>query len=269
MNAFAPMNALHLIPYHLAKLHVLCHEQPCLADSFLHDGHFVCANHCISECRLCLLFLHVYHSGDTLEYLDCAMFSTSSNCKSVHDNRFHGDEVFDPRSDLSQGRGDDAEHPTIIPMYTQAYAFGPKVNSLLSESSFSACKTWMLLQVRTLCILRYTRGDHGEPKDQGQACTEVKEGEGRRASYYSGRTSGPSLDIQPDPRKSGIGHPESNAKAQRSPDIRPSPWTSSSSRSPGHPAPSPGNPSPHHKMQPEPSKFSPDIQPEARTYGSS
>ena len=36
---------------------------------------------------------------------------------------YHGDEDFDPRSDLSQGRGDDAEHPTIIPMYTQAYAF--------------------------------------------------------------------------------------------------------------------------------------------------
>ena len=29
---------------------------------------------------------------------------------------YHGDEDFDPRSDLSQGRGDDAEHPTIIPM---------------------------------------------------------------------------------------------------------------------------------------------------------
>ena len=28
---------------------------------------------------------------------------------------YHGDEEFDPRSDLSQGRGDDAEHPKIIP----------------------------------------------------------------------------------------------------------------------------------------------------------
>ena len=54
---------------------------------------------------------------------------------------------------------DDAEHPTNIPMYStttpqapsahmlrpRAYAIGPKVNSLLSESSLSACKTWMLL----------------------------------------------------------------------------------------------------------------------------
>jgi hypothetical protein len=103
MNVFAPMNALHIILYHLDKLHALCHEQSCRTDSYLLDGHFVCANHCISECRLCLLFLHVYHSGDTLEYLDCAMSSTSSNYTFVHDNRFHGDEDHDPRSDLSQG----------------------------------------------------------------------------------------------------------------------------------------------------------------------
>ena len=118
MNAFAPMNDLHIILYHLVILHALCHEQSCLTDSYFLDGHFVCANHCISECRLCLLFLHVYHSGDTLDYLDCAMPSTPSNYKSVLDNRFHGDEDHDPRSDLSQGGGDDAEHPTFIPMYT-------------------------------------------------------------------------------------------------------------------------------------------------------
>ena len=103
MNAFAPMNALHLILDHLDKLHALCHEQSCLTDSFLHDGHFVCANHCISKCCLCLLFLHVYHSGHTLVYLDCAMPSTPSNYKSVHNNCFHGDEDHDPRSDLPMG----------------------------------------------------------------------------------------------------------------------------------------------------------------------
>ena len=218
------MNALHTIPYLLDKLHAPCHAQSCRTDSFLHDGHFVCANHCISECRLCLLFLHVYHSGDTLEHLDCAMSSTSSNYKSVHDNRFHGDEDHDPMSDLSQGRGDDAEHPTIIAMYSQACTFGPKVNSLLFESSLSACKTWMLLQVRTLCILRYTRGDHGEPKDQGQVCAGVNEGEGRRVGFYNGWTSGrspdirSSPDIRPDTRKSGA---PSQKLDPASPDIRP------------------------------------------------
>ena len=29
---------------------------------------------------------------------------------------YHGDEEFDPRTDLPQGRGDDAEHRKIIPM---------------------------------------------------------------------------------------------------------------------------------------------------------
>ena len=29
---------------------------------------------------------------------------------------FHGDEDFDPRTDLPQGRGDDAEHSKVIPM---------------------------------------------------------------------------------------------------------------------------------------------------------
>ena len=99
------MNALHILLYHLDKLHALCHEQSCRTDLCLFDGHLVCAKHCILECRLCLHFLHVYHSGDTLEYLDCAMSSTPSNYKSVHNNHFHGDEDHDLRSDLPQGGG--------------------------------------------------------------------------------------------------------------------------------------------------------------------
>ena len=106
-----------------------------------------------------------------------------------------------------KGGGYDAEHPTIIPMYTRSYAIGPKVNSLLSESSLSACKTWMLLQAWTLFILRYTRGDHGEPKDQGQACAEAKEeetvttGPGHPApARTSGPTPGNSAPITEDTR---------------------------------------------------------------------
>ena len=198
MNAYAPMNALHLIPYHLAKLHVLCHEQPCLAESFLHDGHLVCANQCISECCLCLLFLHVYHSGDTLDYMDCAMSSTSSNYKSVYDSRFHGDEVFDPRSDLSQRRGDDAEHPTIIPMYTQAYAIGHKVNPFLNASPSHSYETWLLPNVKTLCVLRNRGDDHGDARSIGQVHTEADQQVLQVESpwSYSGRTSGRSPDIR-------------------------------------------------------------------------
>lgn len=125
MIAFSPMNTLHTIPYLLDKLHAPCHNKSCRTDSFLFDGHFVCANLCISKCRLCVLFLHLYNSGDTLEYLDCTMSCTLSNYKSVHDNCFHGDEVFDLRSDLSQGRGYDAEHPVIIPLYTTTSPHAP------------------------------------------------------------------------------------------------------------------------------------------------
>ena len=60
---------------------------------------------------------------------------------------YHGDEDFDPRSNLSQGRGDDAEHPKVIPMdlptspttplgpmtRARAKAIEHKVNSLLFE----------------------------------------------------------------------------------------------------------------------------------------
>ena len=68
-----------------------------------------------------------------------------------------------------KGGGDDAEHPTFIPMYTpttlqaprghtkrpRTYAIGHKVNSLLSESSLSTCETWLLPHAWTLHTLRY------------------------------------------------------------------------------------------------------------------
>ena len=118
-----------------------------------------------------------------MEYLDCAMSSTLSNYKSVHNNRFHGDEDHDPRSNLSQGGGDDAVHLTIIPMYTSTtpqapkghtirprpYAIGQKANSLLFEPSLSTYETWLLPHAWTLHILRYNQDDHGGSKDQGQA----------------------------------------------------------------------------------------------------
>ena len=82
---------------------------------------------------------------------------------------FHGDEDFDPRSDLSQGRGDDAEHPSIIPMgastspstprgpttRARSKAIEDKVNSLLSEIPLSTQETWLLPQTETLCVIRY------------------------------------------------------------------------------------------------------------------
>ncbi|XBJ01192.1 hypothetical protein VPH35_020886 [Triticum aestivum] len=79
--------------------------------------------------------------------------------------------------------GADAEHPTIIPLYTsntpqaprghtmrpRPYAIGHKVSSLLFETSLSTYETWLLPHAWTLHILRYNRDDHGGSKDQGQA----------------------------------------------------------------------------------------------------
>jgi len=89
---------------------------------------------------------------------------------------YHGDEDFDPRSDLSQGRGDDAEHPTVIPMDTtsttqapsgpmtraRARAIQSEVNSLLVELPFDPLETWLLPQMEMLCVLRYQESNQGE-----------------------------------------------------------------------------------------------------------
>ena len=89
---------------------------------------------------------------------------------------FHGDEDFDPRSDLSQGRGDDAEHPSIIPMDSTSTTLAPRgpmtrararaiqseVNSLLVELPFDPFETWLLPQTETLCVLRYHVSSQGE-----------------------------------------------------------------------------------------------------------
>ena len=89
---------------------------------------------------------------------------------------FHGDEEFDPRTDLPQGRGDDAEHPKAIAMdlptspttplapMTRAHARTIKneVNSLLVELPFDPRETWLLPQSELLCVLRYHISNQGD-----------------------------------------------------------------------------------------------------------
>jgi hypothetical protein len=76
---------------------------------------------------------------------------------------------------FSLDRRSDAEHPTVIPMYTtttpqaprghtirpRAYAIGHKVNSLLSEPSLFACETWLLPQTYVLCMFKNQEEGHG------------------------------------------------------------------------------------------------------------
>ena len=74
---------------------------------------------------------------------------------------YHGDEDFDPRSDLSQGRGDDAEHSKVIPMdlpsshqvpngpmtLSRAIALETEVTSLLSHFHFDGLRHGYYLDV--------------------------------------------------------------------------------------------------------------------------
>ena len=91
---------------------------------------------------------------------------------------FHGDEEFNLRTDLPQGRGDDAEHSKVIPMdlpschqvpsgpmaRARARALEIEVTSLISHFHFDAHETWLLPHTDTMCIARY----RGEAKEQGE-----------------------------------------------------------------------------------------------------
>ena len=87
-----------------------------------------------------------------------------------------------------KGGGDDAEHPTFIPMYTpttlqtprglmtrpQLCAIGHKVNSLLSEPSLSTCETWLLPPTCVLCMIRYLGESHEVTTSNGIASEDAK-----------------------------------------------------------------------------------------------
>ena len=108
------------------------------------------------------------------------------NVKDLSPN--HGDEDFDPRPDLSQWRGDDAEHPKVIPMdlptspttplgpmtRARAKAIKDKVNSLLSELPLSMHETWLLPQAETLCVIRYLEESHRSAIPNGQDGEDTK-----------------------------------------------------------------------------------------------
>ena len=101
---------------------------------------------------------------------------------------YHGDEEFDSRSDLPQGRGDDAEHPKIITMdlptspttplgpmtRAGAKAIKDKVNSLLSELPLSMHENWLLPQVETLCVIGCLEEGHRPTTLNGQDGEDAK-----------------------------------------------------------------------------------------------
>ena len=164
---------------------------------------------------------------------------------------YHGDEDFDPRSDLSQGRRDDAEHPSIIPMDSTSTTLAPrgpmtrarakaiedKVSSLLSELPLSMHETWLLPKSELLCMIRYQEDPPEDAREDGQDPKSVEEEnpwkKARTASRH--RTSGqdpghPSpgdLHGQPSTEETTVtGHPASSPDIRPPPEIRPKSRTS-------------------------------------------
>ena len=79
---------------------------------------WVCSytNHiCFSKCLLSLLVLQELQDGATLESATFELLDDEclviDHFDTAPPSLSHGDLVFDPRSDLFQGGGDDAEHP--------------------------------------------------------------------------------------------------------------------------------------------------------------
>ena len=92
---------------------------------------------------------------------------------------YHGDEDFDPRSDLSQGRGDDAEHPTDITMSRVCLASDTfnihftytKVNHLLYACSLDPFEDGILLDTPLVCMHRYCRNATNDDEECEHKCT--------------------------------------------------------------------------------------------------
>src|SRR3954470_13221771 len=142
---------------------------------------------------------------------------------------YHGDEDFDPRSDLSQGRGDDAEHPTIIPMdlpsshqesrgpmtRARARALENEVTSFLSDITFDPLETWLLPKSDMLCMIRCQE----EPPEDAREDEQVA------------KSAGEEKQQRKENEAPGPGHPAG------SPDIRPLRTPRTSGLQPGNPAP--------------------------------
>ena len=77
-----------------------------------------------------------------------------SNIFNVKDlSLYHGDEDFDPRSDLSQGRGDDAEHPKVSPMDLSSSHQVPSCSDPTSDGQVSMLKCHPWIGMLTYTVL--------------------------------------------------------------------------------------------------------------------
>ena len=115
--ACAWLICLHIMSQSFVTPYALHDDYTCLVNHLLNAWFCTNANHIyFSKCLLSLLILKESLDGATLEsahfeFQDDECLVTD-HFNTAPPSLSHGDLVFDPRSDLSQGGGDDAEHPT-------------------------------------------------------------------------------------------------------------------------------------------------------------
>ena len=250
LNLYVQMSHFFVKPY------AMLDDNTCWVNHLLNSWFCFNANHiCFSKCLLSLLLLKVLQDGATLEsanfklqddeYLVIVSFYMATSSLS------HGDLVFDPRSDLSPGGGDDAEHPMDITMSRvhsasdtcDIYFTYIKVNLLLYTCSLDPFEDAILLDIPSVCMHRYCRSfteDEEECKCQGSPTPSVREAWKRRKKkpgQASGKpgTSGHCPEL---PATGTSGHPGASGPAA------PKPSESVPTRPcldlrPEHPAPGP------------------------------
>ena len=163
----AQLMCLNAMPQTFVTPNAMLDDNTCWVNHLLNVWFCTNANHIyFSMCLLSLFILKESLDGATLEsahskledddYLVNVRFYTAKPSLS------HGDLVFDPRSDVSQGRGDDAEHPMDITMSRVRLASDTcdiyftyiKVNHLLYTCSLDPFEDGILLH-RPSCMHRY------------------------------------------------------------------------------------------------------------------
>ena len=157
------------MPHFFVKPYAMLDDDTCWVNHLLNAWFCTNANHiCFSKC-----LLSESQDGATLESAHFELqddeYLVNVHFYMAKPSLSHGDLVFDPRSDLSQGRGDDAEHPTIIPMdlpsshevprgpmtRARARALETEVTSFLSDITYDPLETWLLPKSEMLCMIGY------------------------------------------------------------------------------------------------------------------
>ena len=146
----------------------------------------------LTRCLFHLLLLKESQDGATLESAHFEL--PRDKCLVVvHSytampSRYHGDENHDPLTDLSEGGGDDVEHPSLITMdapsppqarrghmaRAHTRSIETEVNSFLFDFHSDSHVSWILPQAEMLRMIRYQGVDHGEASTKTRAPTDEK-----------------------------------------------------------------------------------------------